>query len=808
MNRGLTLAPRAFLAGALPFLLFVLAPAARAQQQSDSAPGAVVLDSVLVTGNTRQLASIVVAQAGLNPGTAITYRDVRDATRRLMATGFYEDVQVYSRDVADGRVVLTLHVTERPFISDFVFEGLEHIRASTVRDSARLIIRSPLQPSRVATAEYLIRDMLARRGYMVKAVGHRLEPDVRPGEYLLVFDVDIGQRVAISEIEFVGNEAFSSKELWGAMQTKPEGFFWFRTGLYDEEKVRTDLREKLPDFYAAAGYIDFRVVRDSIVIDPESGKAKLIIEVDEGPRYRLADFRITGNRRFPEAELRRYFEQNRGGLLSSLGIGGGEDDGAFDRTAFDEATQEVAQLYRNEGYLYAQVNPIVQRTTLEDGTPAVNVSWNIQEGPQAFVNRITIVGNTKTHESVIRDRIFLLPGDAYSEQLLIQSYQSIMGLGFFESPLPLPKMEPTEDGDVDITFEVVEKQTGSINFGTSVGGGGGLAGFLGYDEPNLFGQAKAGSLRWEFGRWNNNFEASYSDPSIRGGRVSGSISLFRARDRFIQFPEGQRRRTGASIRFGWPLPLADFRTRLVVGYTLARTEYEQFTEEESAVFGQPPGVQSTATLGIVRNTLNSPIFPTMGVSHEISASFTGGPLGGDGTFQKYTVSGSWWVPVGQRGGTSPGSTPIRFALGLSADAGIIVGDEESLGRFPFERFWMGGIQFGRPLRGYEETTITPRGYIARGAPGYTMADRYGDAYLRLSAEYAVRFADNISASVFYDAGGIWKEPSRINPTRLHRGAGVGVMLVTPIGPIGIDYAYGFDKDEPGWQLHFKFGQGF
>ena len=118
------------------------------------------------------------------------------------------------------------------------------------------------------------------------------------------------------------------------------------------------------------------------------------------------------------------------------------------------------------------------------------------------------------------------------------------------------------------------------------------------------------------------------------------------------------------------------------------------------------------------------------------------------------------------------------------------------------------MQFGNPLRGYDETTITPRGYVDRNQPGVSLTSRFGDAYLRLSGEFAMRFNDNLSLGVFYDAGNVWDEPSEIDPTRLFRGAGVGLMLVTPFGPIGLDYAYGFDKDVPGWQLHFTVGQMF
>jgi outer membrane protein insertion porin family len=197
------------------------------------------------------------------------------------------------------------------------------------------------------------------------------------------------------------------------------------------------------------------------------------------------------------------------------------------------------------------------------------------------------------------------------------------------------------------------------------------------------------------------------------------------------------------------------------------------------------------------------MFPTAGTRHEIRGEFSGGPLGGHGDFQKYIARGAWWTPVGEFGGTQPGSRPVRMALGLSAEAGGIFGDAS---RFPFERFWMGGVQFGKNLRGYDETTITPLGYV----PSRTgaLSDRLGNAFVRLSAEFAVRFSDMLSVSAFGDAGNLWRDPLEVNPTRLFRGAGLGVQLVTPFGPLGLDYAYGFDKAEPGWQLHFKFGQTF
>ncbi len=782
--------------------LFVFSIAAHAQR------GGLVVDSQTVEGNSRVSTADVLAN-GIRPGDTVNINDVQRALRQMWRTGQFADIQPRLIELPEQQHV-RLHwvIKEQPFVARIEFNGLENVRASAVLDTAQLKSGGPLRPGRVAAAEGAVRDMLARKGLQLKRIAHRLEPvpNSKTGDVALIFDVEEGQRVAIADVEFAGNEIFSDEDLKGAITTKPEGFFWFRSGMYDELKLRADLREKLPEFYGANGYLDFAVVNDSLAVDPTTGKAKLIITVSEGPQYRLASFDINGNRRFSTEELRRYFEQESGGLLKGFGLASSrtsqESGEPFDATAFQAATRSVQQLYSNNGFLYAQVTPRIEK--VPGDSARVQVSWDIREGEPAYINTVTIAGNSYTYDDVVRGQLRVLPGDVYNEELLIQSYQSISSLGFFETPLAPPKIEPNDKGDVDITFEVKEKQTGSVNFGTAVGGGTGLAGFLGYDQPNLFGQAKAGHLRWEFGKYSNNFEASYSDPSIQGSRYSGSLSLFSARDRFIQFSEGRRKRTGVSARFGIPMP-NDNRTRLTAGYSISRTVYERFEETETtSLFNLPPGVQSTVTLGLQRFNLDHPMFPTSGTRQEIEANFSGGLLGGNGNFQKYTVNGAWYVPVGKIGGSAPGSRPIRFTLGLSAEGGALFGDAS---RFPFERFWMGGVQFGHPLRGYEETTITPRGYFNRSAT-IPLEERFGDAFLRLSAEYAIRFNDNLSISAFYDAGNVWRYPAEINPTRLFRGAGLGAMLVTPFGPIGLDYAYGFDKTKPGWQLHFKFGQGF
>ena len=789
------------------------APAPDPASTQTPASIAVQIESITVRGAGRLTPELVIQATGLSAGQEVNYRGIQRAIRRLWSTGQFADVQVSALPVEGAeaeRLHLMVDIVEHPYVARVEFDGLENLSTSSVRDTLGISAGGgAYNPGRAALAEDFIRVGLADKGIRLRAVEHELIPlPDRPGENRLVFRVEEGSRVAIADIVFEGNERYDGDALRDALGTKAEGFIWFRDGKYDEDRLRQDLRDALPSFYAQRGYIDMEVLGDTLIVDPASGKGRLRIRVSEGEQYRIAAFEIRGNRRFPTEDLRLYYEGRRGGLLSTLGLGGGsagiggEQNPVFDRVAFDAALESVWQLYRNEGYIYSQVNPVVEKTTLEDGRPAVSLAWEIVENNPAYVNRVEVAGNTRTHEKVIRERLLVLPGDVYNEQALIRSMESISALGFFEAPLLPPDIEPDpETGDIDITFNITEKQTGSFNFGTALGGVSGVSGFLGYDEPNLFGQAKAGHLRWEFGRFSNNFEASYTDPGIRGSRVSGSLSFFNTSNRFFTFREGRVRRFGGSLRFGVPFPW-DRWTRVFAGYSLQETTYDQTDGERTTLFSLPDGTQSTVSLGLTRSTLNHPLFPTSGSEQSLQTEFSGGPFGGNGDFQKYTAEGSWWVPVAQFGGSAPGSRPVRFALGLSVEGGVLLGDAS---RFPFERFWMGGTQFGTSLRGYDENSVTPIGYFPRNSSLIELQDRFGDAYVKISGEYAMRFNDNISASVFYDAGNLWREPGEIDPSRLFRGAGAGLTLVTPFGPIGLDYAYGFDRTVPGWQLHFKLG---
>ena len=790
-------------------LLATLLPATQLYgQQPNAGVDPVVIDSVDVEGNIRQADLTIIAMGGLNRGSAYTIFDIQRATKAMWATGHFKDIRVRVEGDIGGHVTLIWEVDEQDLVRNLTINGLTSIDRGEVGTATGLGAGLPYSPGAVIDAMAFIRSRLAAEGIPFANIVERIErvPD-RGKEIVLFLDVEEGTRVTVAQVTFNGNSIFTDGQLRGAMSVKPEGFWWWRSGSYDRDRFDEDLLVGLPEFYATEGYLDFRVLGDSLITDPVSGKTRLEISVDEGLQYRLKEFTVVGNSEFSTAELKRYFPSGGGGLFPDSQPGDTDQLPFFDNSAFDEATAEVGLRYQNEGYLYSQVIPFVRKNPGEDGqAPTVDVGWAIDEGPQAYINRVNIEGNEYTYESVIRDKIFILPGDVYSQQRIIESFQSISSLGFFEVPMDIPDIVPNADGDVDVTFTVTEKPTGAINFGTSVGGGtGGLSGFVGYDQPNLFGKGKSGALRWDFGQFQNSQTLTYSDPGLFGTLVSASVNLFNARDRFISFRSGRRKRAGGDFRLGFLLPGARF-TRFYTGYGLSRTRYElQSNANDASLFGLPPGTQSTISLGLTRSTLNHPLFPTVGSRQSLNVGFTGGPLGGDGKFIKYTAEGTWWLPIGVLGGdenaAGSGST---FALGMTMRMGALQGDSSP---FPFDRFWMGGVQFGQQLRGYDETTITPSGYFDEGTRGIRDIQRLGGAFFSMTTQLALRFGSQMSASIFMDAGNIWQGPAQIDPTRLYRGAGLGLQLVTPFGPIGLDYAYGFDKTTPGWQMHFRLGPG-
>jgi outer membrane protein insertion porin family len=775
-------------------------------------------DSITVTGNKRIPATTILLDAGLAAGTALNSPTMQRAIKNVYQSGQFETIRVDC--VVTGstppKAVLILKVVERPLLDFVDVTGVKALSPRDVKERVDLLVGRPIDPSQIAHAIQRIDSLYQASGYYLA----RIKPDTTitgDGHASVVFKVDEGTRLAISGVRIQGNRAIDAKGIVGSMKTKPERFFFWQKGEFDQEKYAKDLGEAVPQLYLDRGYLDFQVVSDSLIVDRSRGKALVDVRVTEGPQYAVGSFEVTGSKRFNSQDIARFypFEKKTPSLpdrVKALIKRKPVRTNQFDQSAWDDATNKVRQAYANEGYIYSSVRPILDRQMTDSG-PRVNLRWDVQEGQPAIINRVEILGNDYTVESCIRDQLLIIPGGVYNQEALMRSYQSIGNLGFFETPVPFPETRQANDqGDVDIVFKVKEKRTGNVNFGASMGQGTGLGGFIGLEQPNLFGRCKRGTLNWQYGRYINDFQLSYTDPAIKQSRVSGTLTAYRSQSRYTIADLGQTTRTGGSVRVAMPLFGARF-VRFGVTYGAEAVRYGGDGLLGSITTNNCAGCfRSTMGFDVTRDTRVEVPFPTDGTLQTFTAQFNGGPLGGSASFQRYTSEFKTYATLMRIGGDKPGSAPVKIVAGLSQRAGMVFGNPGPF--FASQAFSLGGVQYGEPLRGYPEFSITPLGFDPGTSQSNASRTSFGNAFFSATAEVGVRLSSQFYFDFFYDAGNLWAAPRDFNPTRLFRGAGVGASIISPLGPLGLDWAYGFDRldtfgrPDPKWQLHFRLGQFF
>lgn len=753
---------------------FCLTVSARAQE---AAPRMVGIE---VEGATLLDPERIAALSGL-PGTAfLTPRAMQEAIRSLWRTHLFDDVAIAARAVSGGAVAV-ITVEEAPVITGIQLDGHDEVDEKDIMGMIPFKAGDRMLENRLHQAAFDIEKLYEQKGYYLADVS--LVP-TRPEADSTAVEVRIqeGRKVQIAEIRFLGNRAFSGDRLRDALETDPEGFWFWQDGEFDEAKWNGDLSQRLPAFYGEHGYIDMEVLSDSMSVNPDDGTMRLFVTVDEGQPYRTGDVALEGNSRFSQSDLRRFLRLEPGAV--------------FNTRALEETQADLLNLYADDGYIYAQVQPVRR---VRPDTTIVDLTWQIREGNPAEIQHIAIRGNTVTHESVIRRHLFVEPGERFRRTDVRNSLLALEGLGFFEPGIvPTTRVADQESGDIDLTFEVEERRTGSLTLGAAVGGGTGLSGFLGYEQPNLFGQAKSGRIRWEFGSRNNNLELGYTEPVFMGTKTSMSTSFFNINQRYIGTSFRQEA-LGGNVRLGTPLPW-DEASRLFYGYTWQRIDLEATDGDDSRFRGEYPRTESSVSLSLVRDTRLPRLHPIQGARHSVGADIAGGIFGGTVGFHKYELESSWFAPT----------INDRTVLNLSLKAGGI----DDTGFVPLtEQYILGGVQYpSQGLRGYPENRVGVHtaGNIFRDVEGRT--DDRGNAFLLMTAEHFVKITDTIYTSVFYDAGNVWSQFRDVTFADLKRGAGVGVQIDLPgFGPMGLDYAYGFDRldaggnPDPGWQLHFRFG---
>jgi len=752
------------------------------------------------------------------PGTKIT-----EAMEKLWEQGLFSDVQISATKIVDGKIFIDIYLQEQPRLSRFSFSGVNKTEAEDLREKVNLIRGSQVTSNLLSRTKRIAVDHFVEKGYLNTEVSiAQREDSVMANSSVLDIKVTKNEKVKIREIIFDGALVIPDKKLLRAMkETKQKTWYnVFKTSKYISKNVEDDL-DNIIITYNELGYRDARILGDSLYTN-DDGTVGLIIKIEEGKQYFFRNISWVGNTKLTSNVLNMMLRIEKGNV--------------FDQTLLDNRLSidpdAVNNEYLNNGYLFYQATPVEVNV---DGD-SIDIEIRIYEGPQARINKITIVGNDRTNEHVIRREIRSKPGDLFNRSDIMRSVRELSQLGFFDAEqiVPIPKPNQ-EDGTVDIEYRLVERANDQIEI--SGGWGAGMViGTLGvrfgnFSARNLFnkeawrplpsGDGQNLSLRAQSnGKYYQAYSASFVEPWLGGKKPNSlSVSLYhtvQTNGRQAEDPMRQAMQiTGASIGLGRRLSLPDDFFTL-----FNQLSFQRYKLEDWSYFVIRNGVSNNFSFANTfgRNSTDQIIYPRRGSNFAMNLQITPpyslfngkdySTLSEEERFRwieyhKWTFKASWYTKLWTIGEDKD------FVLATKAEFGYL-GYYNKNARSPFEGFEVGGdgmmgySYYGRDvisLRGYGNGSITP-------AKGANLYDKFT---MELRFPISLNPNATLFALAFLEAGNAWYEFKDFNPFNMVRSAGLGVRIFLPMfGMMGVDWGYGFDElpnspGKSGSQFHFVLG---
>jgi outer membrane protein insertion porin family len=754
-----------FLAGSLAFR------PARATAQDAAAERPVVL-RVEIEGNRNVSAEQIERWFAVRAGDRFDSARIARAVEGLMQKERFADVQVEGEAEERG-VVLYVRVEEFPQLAEVRLEGAREIKESDLRGDLRLGPGAFLAPWLLRADVARVTQRYKDKGYFRASVSDTLLA-AGDGRFNLTLRIQEGLKASVKRIAFTGNNTVPEGRLRKEMETHEDGLL--SGGDLKPEVLQKDF-DALTKYYGSLGYLDAQVLGHDLQLADNGKDLTVVIQMQEGRQYFVGDVTWEGNTVFDNAAI-----------ASRVRLFKGQP---FSETAYEQTTTGIYELYQDRGYFYFSATP---RRDVRDNV--VNLLYQIVEGQQAKLNHVRVVGNSKTQDKVVLREFLLLPGDTFEREKLVRSMREVFQLGFFEDVVPNVTPRGEDGALVDVELRVTERQTGQLGAGAGYSAANGVTGFFEMAETNLFGAGKRLSLRWEFSKYRNDINFSYTHPWFLDTPTTLTVDLFNSGGKASVNSYYRVERLGGALRVGRRLDFLDYTT----ASWRYRAERVKFTDFDSTVPDSVRADLGTETrrfatgLTLRRNSTDSPFFPTRGTDAEISADLAGTFLGGDESYARLEQEISWFQKVGFS----------RLAFMLRSRLGFIQGLEGL--PVPNDLLYRLGGVFYNGVRGYDDFEIVPL-----GNPPY----QGGQAMGILIGELRYPFSQRVHGAVFFDAGNTWNTFKAADFSNLRKGAGLGVRVEVPmLGLMGLDYAYGFDRlDAQGrsndsWNFHFRFGSLF
>jgi outer membrane protein insertion porin family len=760
-------------------ILFSVSSAAQAQIE-------VRLDRVVITGNQRVEEEAIRVQLRSRADALLDADNVDSDIRALYGMGFFDNIDADLSSV-DGEWVLTYRVDERPFIRDVRIEGNEKIDREDLDKDLKVRPNTIFDPLKVRRGIEDAKKSYEKLGYL-DAIIEATPEDIGENEIILVYAVEEKDIVRIDELVFEGARAFTGSQLKRLMQTKESWFLSFITGAgnLDHEVLETDL-ERLTAFYYDNGYIDVRIDEPDVQRD-EKG-LRITVKIDEGDEYRVGDVSIGGDELTDMDAVRA--------LLALI------PEEIFRTSKLRADINTLTEVYGDQGYAFVNVAP---DTRVDAEEKVVHVTYTISKGPEVFIDKIQISGNSKTRDKVIRRELRVQEQQRFSGSRLRNSQERLQRLGFFEDVNITTRKSDVEDR-LDLIVDVKEASTGTFSAGAGISSGETFLFNLRLSEINLFGRGQRLVLSADFGSIRRNLSIDFTEPYFRDTQLTLGASAFNWELEFDDFTRGG---TGATVRFLYPLTalgwasLANFSledTRLGLEYRIEDAEISDVSSSAATSIRAEQGTSLTSSLTprLLRDTRNHPFDPTAGSLQDLSIEVAG--LGGESRFLKAEARLRWYIPFWQ----SESLGTFTFASGTTFGWGLGFGDRRELPLF--ERYFPGGIN---SIRGFEILSLGPQNLVTDAFGRVLARDSIGGSrQLIFNHEIIFPIVQSLGLKgvIFFDAGNAFTAAQGIDFDEMRLSAGAGVRWLSPMGPLRIELGFPVrkfegDEEQP---VNFSFG---
>lgn len=707
----------------------------------------VVVD-IEVNGNKLVDRTLITAASGLAVGKELTPSCTRDAIKKLYALGLFGDVAIDTERKGSG-VRVIIEVEEYPRVSEIEFIGNKKIKDKKLKEVCGINEGNIASDRQIFNGKVNILKEYKDKGHFLVEV----EPKTEMTENGMRIKYFITEKVnlRIREIEIIGNKAFSDEAIEKVMQNREKT--WYRKAIFDADKFEKD-KESIKQFYAERGF-PYAEIKNIEFLQLNGNWVKIEITIDEGKKLYFGDISFSGGEVIPNEKLYKYIKFKR--------------DEVYDVKKLHESTKNLYEAYGNLGYLYLQVN---REEELNDSI--VNITYNIEEGNPARVNYIRVKNNTKTHEKVIRRELTLFPGDILRRNELIRSQRKVYNLGFF-SNLTLGTRVASDSGDIDLTFNIEEKQAGQFSVGVGYSAETNFTGNVSISIPNLRGVGELLYIRGDKGGKYSNYELGLREPWLFDTPLSLGFNIFNLEMKKLSFTE---KRKGGKIDMTRRIPRLAY-TNGYISYNIENVFIQADSSAPQSLIDQAgERWKSAITLGLKRDSRDNFMNPKEGSKNSMSMEISG--LGGNVKFQKYILESHIYNRL-----------PLNFATLIRGKFGMLSPKNAPT----YERFILGGVgSWG--IRGYPDLSI---GTLEEGK---FSGGRYA---LLFTVEAKIAFEQNMYPIVFMDMGNTWNNLDEINLRDLKRGVGFGIRMEIPMmGLLGFDFAHG----EKGWTPHFQVGVEF